>query len=208
MARHPSEIPGRALNAVTIAEADRITALHIDRSLSSYVALLRGDPEEDPESSIKVPRPASEATYLAGGVLSLDSGKLVLQPPSRASQRDSLYIDRDKKATIPANDLVIGRESIKTLSGLVTNPLGVRMPSTGITPQRSWVPSLLPVLGRRQEYEWMSLIVVKAMIYETLGHLFGRKLDTEESESSEVVDVGTTILDNSDLEQKILSRIL
>ncbi|RMH13282.1 MAG: hypothetical protein D6698_14190, partial [Gammaproteobacteria bacterium] len=62
--------------------------------------------------------------------------------------------------------------------------------------------------GRRQEYEWMSLIVVKAMIYETLGHLFGRKLDTEESESSEVVDVGTTILDNSDLEQKILSRIL
>lgn len=139
---------------------------------SALEAIPRGGDQEltstaDWATAPKYPSTGPWMYYFAAGALSLDAehGKFVLANGKPEAGPGVLKGDQNSSAlyATPAKT-TLGSTDIDTIEGDILNPAGTKIPSSHMTPQRTWLKNLLPTLSVRD----ISLIAISALVQAEL----------------------------------------
>jgi hypothetical protein len=201
---NPQSVPGSALGAKTAPQSDIEAKNLIDGNLLDAYT----DQNIDTINSTKFPTADNSVAYVAGGTLSVqkEDGKFVFSNDSARPTPGALRIDQSQSTiTSTATEMKIGSETIKTLTGLIMNPSLVIRPSSNITPEKQWLKSLFPILTDSDYRAIFMYRLIQVSIFSALKILDNGKNKSSYQEHRSYKDLGTQIIENQDLEKKILS---
>lgn len=163
--------------------------------------------ETDHVNSDKFPDPYEGVVYLADGCISIlrSVGEFLLGNDSDKPTSGAMHINQKKsEITSTAGTTKLGDVFIKTLTGLVLNPFQVRLPSSNITPQKGWLPTMFPVLSRFNVADWAVMAATQSLFFLAMSSLFDTAPLTTTTVRRDRKDLGTLIVDNRDYESMIL----
>jgi len=200
---NPQSIAGSAIGAKTAAQSDLESKVLLESDLvGSY-----NDQNIDTINATKFPTADNSVAYLANGTVSIskEDGRFVFSNNSPRPSPGALRLDQGKGTiTSTATEMKIGSETIKTLTGLIMNPSLVIRPSSNITPEKQWLKSLFPILTD-SDYRCIFMYrLIQASLFAALKALDTTKNKTSYQEHRSYKDLGTQIIENQELERKIL----
>ena len=150
--------------------------------------------------------------YIANGLLSLvkDTGKFLVSSDSNQSKKAALIMDPGRSSTTTTNrELKLGTPQIKFLTGLVSNPSGSTIPSSAVTPNKTWLPTWFPVFIEIDFAGFTTMQLMKVLLFTAMASLKENGLKKEDSTNNNDLtlsnDLPTQIIDNQDIEAKILN---
>lgn len=156
----------------------------------------------DTEQATKY-RADPNALSLGGGSFSLVPvmGRFIFGNSENDTNTGNLRIDQKSSHLCSScKDTTIGSTNIDTVDGKEMNPLGSTIPSTHFSPAKTWVKKLFPVLWDKKFYQIAFLEAVQVLLLRALK---GTK--TEQNRKETAIDLGTYIVDNQEIEDRILA---
>lgn len=183
---------------------------NIGELLSAAVAKVEAN-FSSKEDKVLAPKYPSDPDvyYVAGGSISVhgDDGRIVFANDNAERTPGSVRLDQRGSTFVSTGaTTTLGSDVVKTLSNLLLNPAGATMPSSNITPLKTWIQDILPSFTST-DFVAMSIIkLVQVGLFAGLAAL----VKSKEQRKDNVIrrDLGTIIIDNADLENKILSNTL
>lgn len=148
-------------------------------------------------------------SYFGDGSFSLNGSKggLIFGSNINEANRGAFRLDHGGSSFYSSLEATtLGSLKIDTVDGHVLNPLSPVQPSTNYSPTKPWIKKLFPTLATKD----LTTIAVLAIVQASLAKLFSKglqKLSSSESENIESkkdVDIATIIVDNQEIENKIL----
>lgn len=201
------KVAGSAVGAETVASI-RLKSTNIDdEKISSRFEEIG---ELDTVNSTKYPKADNSVAYLAGGTFSIakDDGKFVISNNSDRPSPGIIRGDQEKSTFVStATEMKIGSETIKTLTGLLMNPSLVIRPSSNITPEKTWIQSLFPILTDNDYRVIFMYRLIQASMFSILKKLDDSRTGKKTYEQHKSYkDLGTIVIENQDFENKILNN--
>ena len=190
----PQEINGSALGARDVEELDREASKKLGHPITE-----EGD--IDKVWAKKYPANDPNFGYLLDGCISVikDEGKFLLGSFDRKKTPGAVLIDQTRNLfTSMASETKLGSTVITTLDGKVMNPSS--MPSSAMTPQKTWLQDIIPSFRDLRRIEVIAMFTALAAVAKS-----------DKSKNNKVVidarkkDVGTIIIDNQEIEERILN---
>ena len=201
------------------AMSEREWAQYVDKNLRGAASMLgrirnAGRKLENSYSSDRSTNDNDQPKYLAkpgaysigGGVVSGDKaeGTFVVSPETTKKTNPVFSIGLDTLYS-QAKETVLGSTNIRTLENEIMSPLFKEIPSTHFTPLKGWMDSFLP------STPWKSLLlitVVEGILVLILKEIFERRAGEDTDPLPNMPDLGMTIIDNKELEEKFLASRL
>lgn len=183
-------IPGGALGASTDPSKSNASGLARDR-----IDIFKSD---------KFRSGSQNFAYALGGALSaaLDEGKFAFNRFTNEVLTSSFLIDNQLSRLVSTlRTSVLGSPKIETRDGYVLNPGLKDLPSSFFTPIRGWLPNLFPKWVFDKWYIKLPILVALDRLISEVVH---NKQYIEYSDT-ENKDLATILVDNQDLEKKILT---
>lgn len=168
----------------------------------------KGNQETDMVNSHRYPDVINGFHYIAHGTVSINprDGEFTFADSSVKPKSGALYLNQKKsQMSSTAGTTILGSTTIKTLTGLILNPIKELVPSTILTPQKGWIAEFFPVMVKFNVVDWIVISAVQTLLLQSLGVLFSDKGDKTKVHR-ETKDLGTLIIDNQDFEQRILNE--
>ena len=148
-------------------------------------------------------------SYLAGGALSIQGteGKVVISNDNPQKTPGMLRMDGGaSKFVSTAYETTIGSPAVKTLTSLIMNPNGSTLPSSSMTPAKTWVQSLVPSFSMTDIITIGILKTIQVGLFTAFSYIKRSKRKVNETVTTK--DLGTIIIDNQVLETKVLTNAL
>jgi len=168
----------------------------------------KANQELDHDKADKYPDPYENISYLAHGCISMlpSVGEFVFGDSGSKTKPGAVIIQQLKSEFASLAKMTkLGSPDIRALTGLRMNPFRIRRPSSSMTPDRGWMPSLFPVMSRFNVTDWAVALAVSVMMNKLLSLLTGEDDSEEVLVRRERKDLGTLIVDNQDFELRILN---
>lgn len=154
------------------------------------------------ESSTKYPGSA-DVVYMGAGSFSVNPllGRFIFGTRGNEPSSPLMKLDNQESTfSSSAKSTTLGSKNIDTKDGSNLNQVGAKYPSTYFTPQKTWVENLFPSFNGD---------LIKLSLLEGIQLLILRALKSTSSEQiikQDTKDLGTIIVDNQEIEDKILAR--
>lgn len=199
----PQEINGGALGAEDREKVDKKIAKSIGEEKKLF---LDENGEIDKIWCKKYPSDSPNIGYLLDGCISVvkDEGKFLLGKFDRRVLPGAVLIDSAKSLfTSMANETKLGSTTITTLNGKVMNPVGVEQPSSGMTPNRTWIQDIIPSFRDMPRIGVIAVFTAIAAVTQ-----FSNRKTNKVVVDARKKDVATFIIDNQEIEERILNGSL
>lgn len=181
------------------------------RSNHGFVGLsdqFRSNQELDTVSAHKYPNLALGYHYIADGTISINprEGMFTFASSTSKPLNGALKLNQ-KKSTMAstAGTTILGSPVIKSLTGMILNPIKQIIPSSAITPHKTWLQSWFPIFVEFSIVDFTVTAAAQALLFQSIGLLFKKEGDKTTIRKN-TKDLGTLIVDNQDFEQRILEE--
>lgn len=142
-------------------------------------------------------------SYFGSGAFSLNPivGRFIFGNSENEETSPALKIDKSQSSfSSTSTSTTLGSKNIDTVDGYELNRQGHQQPSSFFTPQKSWVKQLFPTLSDKRLIQIALLEAVQVLL---LSALKGTK--SEQIVKENKIDLGTIIVDNQEIEDRVLS---
>ena len=171
----------------------------ISSSLNYYFSALA-----DPSKSTKYQADLKVAS-LVGGALSVDPlfGRLIVSNTD-PSQTNGTFRADGKNSHMYSSSMstTFGSTTIDTTSGFDLNFLADTLPSSLISPVKTWMQKLFPILTDKR---LIQIAIVEGLIILLDQYLQSIENEQTISEQIERVDIATIIVDNQEIEDSLIA---
>ena len=205
---HPGTQSQEEVNNTVRIEIDR------DKDLGEVSKKILDAAEWHMESfsdSNRSPKYAVDPTvsYYGNGSLSLIPrlGKFIFASSVNEANRGAFRLDQGESSFYSSmGSTTLGSLEIDTVDGQVLNPLSPQQPSTNYSPTKPWIKKLFPTFSTKN----FTTIAVLEIINTALLTALDKGANVPASENIEskkdVIDVATIIVDNQEIEDRILGN--
>lgn len=141
-----------------------------------------------------------------GGALSIDptKGRMVLSTINNEPGRGALNINESESNFYSSlGNTTLGSLNIDTVDGYVLNPVSTIFPSTNFSPTKPWIRKLFPTFSLSS----LVKVSIAELIYIGLLQLIRPNTSASKQNKEEYIDMGTILIDNSELEDKIFNTL-
>jgi len=203
--KHPHEIAGSALGARLAYQVDMESILRA-RPPGDYMGMsdaIKAGGDVDTVNSPKFSTPGGFTKHMLGGAISanVDVGEFKFAWDSLKKTFGSFQLNQAKSEMFSsAATTKLGSTEIKTLLGSQMNAAGVKLPSSSITPQKTWLKTLFPTFSVMNVAEFMMLVAAGQLLKS-----IDKKYRDRTTVSSSRKNLGDIIVDNQDFELAILN---
>lgn len=199
-------VAGVSEGSMTISEMESVI-IPSDNSLASLGSSILNNVEwafsskSDTSSSTKYPGSA-DVIYFGAGSFSLNPalGRFIFGSLGNEPVSPLMKLDQSNSTfSSSANSTTLGSKNIDTKDGSSLNQVGAKYPSTPFTPQKTWIESIFPSFNSE---------LLKLSLLEAIQVLLVRALkkSPEQIIQPDKKDLGTIIVDNQEIEDRILKR--
>jgi hypothetical protein len=198
MKDNPNAIPGTAAGAKSISEMRRSNDIELPSEGINVVI------------SNKFRSANIDFKYAVDGLISSvgELGRHIFTNSSTKRNIGNLIVDANKSIfTSTGKKTTLGSTVIQTLSGRITNPLGNFFPSSALTPTKTWISSFFPILGDSEYSQLFIFGTIQALLFSLLKSLEPKSKESIINDTS-TKDIGTIIIDNQEIKNKILQDSL
>lgn len=148
--------------------------------------------------------PGSEnVIYYGSGAFSMNPllGRFIFGALGNEPSSPLMKLDRSSSSlNSTANNTTLGSKNIDTKDGFYLNQIGAKYPSTHFTPQKTWLQNIFPSFNS----DLLKLSVLEAIQVLLVRAL--KKTSSEQIIQPDRKDLGTIIVDNQEIEDRILKR--
>lgn len=145
-------------------------------------------------------------SYYGNGSLSLISrlGKLIFSKNINEANNGAFKLDQEASEMYSSgHTTTLGSLDISTLDGYELNQLSPVFPSTSFTPTKPWVKRLFPTLSSNNLIKVAILEAISALL---LTYLSSNKDSISRVDTIDAIDMGTIIIDNQEIEDRIFGN--
>lgn len=142
--------------------------------------------------------------YYGSGAFSLNPilGKFIFGNSDNEASSPVLKFDKSSSSfQSTSTTTTLGSKNIDTVDGYDLNRQGSAQPSSFFTPQKTWVKQLFPTLSDKR---LIQIAFLEAIQVALLSALKGTK--TEQILKETNIDLGTIIVDNQEIEDRMLKE--
>lgn len=141
--------------------------------------------------------------YFGSGAFSFNPllGRFLFGNSSNEYSDAAFKVDQKKSIMrSTSSQTTLGSKNIDTVDGYILNQVGAKYPSTHFTPQKTWIRTLFPSF----DDELLKVALLEAIQVLLLSALKGTK--SEQIVKQTRTDLGTIIVDNQEIEDRILAE--